>query len=124
MGVYLIKFLLLLCFLAASGCSINYVNSEGEEIVLGFVSFKTVGAGCATATSVKSIGVNYDSTERSGGFNLGYRSVMKVYVQDYGSIDFDVDENYQISVNSYMLPRERGGCQFQTGVSGDGKYQK
>lgn len=121
MAVYLIRCLLSLCLLVVSGCSINYVNSKGEEVILGFVSLKAVGAGCAAATNVKSIGISYDSTERSGGLNLGYRSVMKVYVHDYELIDFNVEGGDQVIVNSYKLPRERGECSLQLDVPSGGE---
>ncbi len=93
------------CLLASvafvlTGCAFNYVDGDGNESYLGFMAFKSVKNSCATSTTVKTVGVNYDSTTESGGLNVGYKSVTKLY------IDHDIDLVFEIDANNYVEVKE------------------
>lgn len=62
-----------------SGCSWHYVDSAGNEKILGLSIITLAQHKCTLSATVTSAGFTLDTTHDSGGLNLGYKTVSSVY---------------------------------------------
>lgn len=76
LGRWLVPAMLML----VSGCALHYVDADGDQHYLGFVSMKTQQQGCLHQISTTTAGLTLDVTKESGGLNLGVRSISKIYL--------------------------------------------
>lgn len=71
------------------GCSWHYVDSAGNEKILGLSIITLAQHKCTLLVTVTSAGFTLDTTHDSGGLNLGYKTVSSVYINNNGSGSLD-----------------------------------
>ena len=88
------KLSLFICIHLFSGCAINYTDKYGYQRSIGFMNIKSRKEDCVLTTQIKTLGINLDVTESSGGFNIGYRNISKLMIEDDESIVIELSADH------------------------------
>jgi len=81
----------LLVALYCSGCSFHYVDRNGFDRYVGFISMRTKQHDCVQVTAVESFGIALDATPESRGVTVGYRATTTLAIE--GNVSVEVEGN-------------------------------
>lgn len=79
--------------LLLSGCAIRYKDNKDVEHLIGFVSIATKSENCIIKNKIKSLGLMVDTTNESGGVNIGYKEVSQTYLLNNSYLEIDAENN-------------------------------
>lgn len=98
------KFVMLCFFL--TGCAYSYTDADGVDHLIGMMDVATQKNECFVSYSVQTAGVTIDTTKDSGGLNIGYKNLTKVYINVDNTIKLTGDKKDNLTVREYVLTAE------------------